>query len=695
MHKFLAALSVGALLTCFTACVSARPVGKGGPPVSPVLQHQAMSLSDALAPYAGPVERSVDTSTLYGKVMCGYQGWFLAKGDGYKPGIVHWGPVDRTPPRCTVDLWPDMTELAPDECFPTNYRYADGTAAEVFSSAVKKTVGRHFKWMRDYGIDGVFVQRFTSCVSNQSNWNYQRTAAVLHHCREGANRTGRAFAVMYDTNFDRRAVDAMKADWARLVNEMKLMTTPAYIRHRGGPVVGLWGYGFGHRKFDVAAAEELFRFFKEPENGGCTIMLGVPNDWASWTDDRMRLLKQYATIISPWNVGRYGDPKGAKRHADRYWPGDLALCKQNHLDYYAVAFPGFSWANLQKGKSPLNQIPRLGGRFFWSQIEEIRRHGMDMVYVAMFDEVDEGTAIFKCTNQPPIGRFATYEGLPSDHYLRLTGLAGRFLRGGDVAFPEVKPDPAQMTYRPLTQLEYYQDPGRLPAEMVERWQRQFAGIRLTVHPEPYSDWVRDLYDSRAFDLALASWQDIVTAATPSPLIVFASGNEGLNAAETETEQIVETYRAHVQRGGTLLVLSAGRYPMFYPNGGREAAKFGFRLKMVASPANSRVEFRPEFATTLQPWTMAKAGGSRLMRRELYPNASSYTALATVRLSDGTAHGDAIACVQPGGDLGEGRIIYVAGDLQRYPDREQLLDAILTYTHAHASPAADAERRNRP
>ena len=50
----------------------------------------------------------------------------------------------------------------------------------------------------------------------------------------------------------------------------------------------------------------------------------------------------------------------------------------------------------------------------------------------MFDEVDEGTAIFKCTNNPPVGEspFLDFEGLPSDHYLWLTGRITQRLRRG-------------------------------------------------------------------------------------------------------------------------------------------------------------------------------------------------------------------------------------------------------------------------
>ena len=54
---------------------------------------------------------------------------------------------------------------------------------------------------------------------------------------------------------------------------------------------------------------------------------------------------------------------------------------------------------------------------------------MDRLFVGMFDEVNEGTAIYKVANQTPVGRnFVTLEGLPTDWYLRLTGAATRMIR---------------------------------------------------------------------------------------------------------------------------------------------------------------------------------------------------------------------------------------------------------------------------
>ena len=65
-----------------------------------------------------------------------------------------------------------------------------------------------------------------------------------------------------------------------------------------------------------------------------------------------------------------------------------------------VVYPGFSWDNLQrlppgKVRTFLATAADSSGSSFtnWSRL------GVDSVYVAMFDEVDEGTAIFKVTER--------------------------------------------------------------------------------------------------------------------------------------------------------------------------------------------------------------------------------------------------------------------------------------------------------
>ena len=65
-----------------------------------------------------------------------------------------------------------------------------------------------------------------------------------------------------------------------------------------------------------------------------------------------------------------------------------------------VTFPGFSRHNTKGDK--IDSIPRLEGQFLWSQIVANKKAGCDMLYIAMFDEVDEGTAIFKCSNKPAL-----------------------------------------------------------------------------------------------------------------------------------------------------------------------------------------------------------------------------------------------------------------------------------------------------
>ena len=68
-----------------------------------------------LRPYSGPTRSDIDATTLDGKVLCGYQGWFNTPGDGTNFGFGHWGNrLDRPDGgRFTVDMWPDTSEYDP------------------------------------------------------------------------------------------------------------------------------------------------------------------------------------------------------------------------------------------------------------------------------------------------------------------------------------------------------------------------------------------------------------------------------------------------------------------------------------------------------------------------------------------------------------------------------------------------------
>jgi hypothetical protein len=394
----------------------------------------------AMRPYDGPAEKGVDRSTMSGKVLCGYQGWFTAPGDGSDLGWRHYPAGGQFKPgSCNIDLWPDVSELDEDEKYATPFRLGDGKVAYVFSSHNEKTVLRHFRWMRDYGIDGVFVQRFA--VETRHPADLAHGNAVLAHCREGANRAGRCYAVMYDlSGLSAGGVGQVIEDWKLLADRMKLGRDDkdrAYLRHAGKPVVAVWGVGFNDgRKYTLAECRKLVEFLKDDKQyGGNTVLLGVPTGWRTLDGDSVRDEKLHevigaADVISPWTVGRYRTLEGVADHAGKRWKKDLEWCREHKKEYLPVVFPGFSWHNSHP-RSPPDEVPRLKGRFLWQQYLEATKAGATMAYQAMFDEMDEGTAVFKVSNDPPVGesKFVTLDGLPSDHYLWLTGMGGKLLRG--------------------------------------------------------------------------------------------------------------------------------------------------------------------------------------------------------------------------------------------------------------------------
>ena len=75
----------------------------------------------AMRPYDGPSTAGVDCSTLTGKALCGYQGWFTTPGDGSRRGWRHYPASGQFKPGfCGIDLWPDVTEDPSTFALPPN-----------------------------------------------------------------------------------------------------------------------------------------------------------------------------------------------------------------------------------------------------------------------------------------------------------------------------------------------------------------------------------------------------------------------------------------------------------------------------------------------------------------------------------------------------------------------------------------------
>jgi hypothetical protein len=203
-----------------------------------------------------------------------------------------------------------------------------------------------------------------------------------------------------------RVLDVLTSDWKRMVDE-RVVEDPRYLHQGGQPVVQIWGFYFQdpHNPMSAELANRLIDFFR----------------------------------TCPWNIGNYvPDAFGVKHAATNNWAEDQRECERLGMLWIPVVYPGFSWDNLQRLAPSTSLIARRGGRFLWEQFQALSRLGADTVYVAMFDEVDEGTAVFKVTSSPPTqGHFVGYDELPSDWYLRLVGEAAQRLRDKQLIPPEI------------------------------------------------------------------------------------------------------------------------------------------------------------------------------------------------------------------------------------------------------------------
>ena len=370
-----------------------------------------------------------------GLVMAGYQGWFATPRDEMGRGWHHYECYGQfRPGRCTIDLWPDVSDYK--LTYATPFVNADGSVARVFSSNDPSTVDTHFRWMKEYGLDGVFMQRFVGEIKGAKGLKHFNN--VLNSAMIAANKYDRAICVMYDlSGMSPGDEEILLADIDKIAKRYDLFNhkkNPSYLYHNGRPLVTVWGLGFDDgRRYGLKEGNKIVDGLRSK---GYSVMLGVPTRWEQLNGDTERdpglhELICKCDVVMPWFVGRYNE-----HSYDDYVDlikGNIKWAKAHKVDYAPLCFPGFSWRNMPNNARSA-QIARNGGKFFWRQLSNAIKIGAEMLYIAMFDEIDEGTAIFKCAHEVPVAApgstFVPVDPeIKSDHYLWLSGMAGKMLRG--------------------------------------------------------------------------------------------------------------------------------------------------------------------------------------------------------------------------------------------------------------------------
>jgi hypothetical protein len=392
----------------------------------------------------------VDPSSIIGKVVCGYQCWFTATGDGSPVNQwTHWSPTNppqagiapNPNPNLTFDAYPDVSIYSTASLFQTNFAsQGNGQPAQLFSSYKQDVVDTHFALMQANGIDGVAFQRFIWEVLVDPRFKANRDSDEVH-VRASAEKYQRMFYLTYDLTglgnvpaaSDQVRLDSVKGDWQNdMIGNLNMTSSPMYAHQGGKPVVQIWGIGYNPSTGTSAQQDSLITWF---EQQGCYVIIGVPIDWRKGGGacvagfDSVQC--SVANMISPWAVGAYSNQTSTDSYKTNYLVPDLAYCNRKGIGYQPIIFPGFSWSNWNGGAQ--NQIPRNLGNFLWRQAYDLRSLNIKTAEIAMMDEFDEGTAILPMadgynmipTNQYFVTTSADGTYLSSDFYLRLASKVTR------------------------------------------------------------------------------------------------------------------------------------------------------------------------------------------------------------------------------------------------------------------------------
>ncbi|KAL7816081.1 hypothetical protein V8C44DRAFT_308772 [Trichoderma aethiopicum] len=367
---------------------------------------------------------AVDTSTLKGKWLYGYQGWFRKPAAGVNN---HWSPNGGTPGPGNVEFEfvPDVSQYPANCLFASTLTAPNGQSVQLYDNTCEGVVDLHFKWMQQYGLDGVIVQRFLSHLDDAS------FMTILNQVEAAAVKYGRGFMVEYDASGGNSATASVAAQiLADYNSKVKPYTSSsAYLHHNGKPAVMVFGVGFPTVHINVTDGANIATQLK---GAGAYVGYGVPANFGTDVRANTGFASAYkaANLISPWTVGSYSEG-GYKNgyHTTTQIPDSQTL-QSLGIDHAPLIWPGTSAYHLNGVTTPANfdYFPRYNGSFYSMQADAITSLPVKPLFAfnAMFDEINEGTQSLPClkTNQLPTNeKFVGYDNTFADtsFYLELGG----------------------------------------------------------------------------------------------------------------------------------------------------------------------------------------------------------------------------------------------------------------------------------
>ena len=378
-----------------------------------------------------PWQNDLDYGAYYG-----YQAWHRGPEDNWS----HWfddGIPDAA--HMSGDNWPDFSEYP--ILYQTQLLYPDGSPVLVYSCNDYETVDVHIRWMKEYGLKGCFIQRQQLNIHNPETLEQMDRKAL--HVRRACEKYGIRFCMMPCNNDKSESgrgqeyIDNIIADWKHCVDDLKITESPMYMHQDGKPVIGFWGLGFANRQMTPEQATQILDSFQIPTDSKYRtyVMGGVPNDWRTKTKADFMPVYERLDMISPWRPIFY-DPYN-QVWLDRL-AGDKEFCDARGIDYNPTVSPGSSVAYQNFDPLLRNKNPRDGGNYLWKQVYEVCKLKNKFIYVAMYDEIDEGTAMYKmaetleyCPVVDPLLVPLNEDGydLPDDWYLRIGSEIQKMIEG--------------------------------------------------------------------------------------------------------------------------------------------------------------------------------------------------------------------------------------------------------------------------